>query len=353
MTKNSTDNQLPDFLDKLEKTSEEAQKIPEVFAGNSIEVEPEEIVNLRPKFEQLINETELKSLSILRGALRIFRENFNVFTKANLFLTVGFMLLLFAVFMLFGGNVYAYATQLFNKIPLLGSLGLKSALPVLLILIFWIFFVWMRATYLAIVGNYFCPNEEFQPIRFGFFNIVSFILIECLQIIMFLIGIFLIVMSPVFGAKYFLALPVKTSQNDGAVNSMFESREYVRGHLKSTLRAMFFISTLSILFIGFFAVISAYFVTSNLVFWSLNFFLLIFFLLPLHTCYRFLLYKKLQNLTGALKFQTSFGERMWFIFSRLAFLGLVVVNIFLIVTGGFGDALDKIIFLASQKFSNF
>jgi hypothetical protein len=65
--------------------------------------------------------------------------------------------------------------------------------------------------------------------------------------------------------------------------------------------------------------------------------------LPLHTCYRVLLYKKFQQLSSAPKVEIELGDRILFATSRLIFLSLGMVIIFLVVDGSFLDEFNKII----------
>ncbi len=341
MTASPADSQESDFIKSLEKSLgapvENSQNIVS-FAGNSAEIFGDRDLE-KSDFEKLISSCELRGMPLLRGAAQIFRKEFFSFLRVNFVVTVSFLLSLFATLLWCGSTIQSYSSKFLNHLPFLNYFGLSNALSLTILLLFWIFFSHLRSAYLAVVSNYFCPSEHFKPLRFGLKKIFSFILIEFMQIVMFLMGLILVFLAPFFGTKYFLSLPVMMNQNEGAVNSMFDSKEYTRGQMAATMRCMFFISIFTISVITSCLLITNLFINNNLIFWAVNFLLFSFLFLPLHSCYRFLIYKKLQHLTGEMKFKIEFGEKLWFVASRLAFLLLLSINIFLAAIGAFDDEL--------------
>ncbi|OFW80000.1 MAG: hypothetical protein A2887_06775 [Alphaproteobacteria bacterium RIFCSPLOWO2_01_FULL_40_26] len=308
------------------------------FAGNYAEVKEDERLE-KSDFEKMALTIELDGKSLLRGAMAIFRKEFFAFVRVNIVITICFLSALFAVLLKWGFLIHDSSAVIFKNIFFLQYFGVRSILIFAVFLLFWIFFSWLRASYLAVAANYFCADESFKPMRFGLKKLISFILVELLQLVMIGIGFMLAVFAPYFGAKYFVALPTMVAQNDGAISSMFESREYSRGQIKKLIYCASFIAALILCDMALSAFVISFFIDNVLIFWALNFFLFSFFFLPLHSCYRFLVYEKLRHLTGELKFQISFGEKLWFILSRLAVLALLVVNIFLIHSGAFFEVI--------------
>lgn len=339
MSKNS-DNNLENFVDHLnEKT---ISKPDPSFEGNSIE----ESQNLSHA-QILLN--ELNDHSTLTGSIIILRQNFLTFAKVNLALTVAFLAFSFALIFFYGDLIYNYSTTALAYLPFLKTINITNILHVILAILFFLFFTWMRSSYLTIISNYICGDESLGAFRFGLIKILSFILAEVMQLVMFIIGAFMLVLSPFFGAKYYLTLPIIYSQNDGAINSMFESREYSHGQMLYTLRHMFAITFFTTALIVIFYFITTHFIQNQLILLSLNFLIFSFLILPFHACYRFFLYKKLQNITGEMRFETNLKEKIWFVFSRVTFLLLLVINIYLIANGSLGDSFDKVMFLISSS----
>lgn len=361
MTKNSPDLPnlpnllIPDFTKDPKSQSGEQVKVSQdsvSFSGNSVEI-TENSKLAKSDFEQLINSGTLGGPSLLRGALIVFRKEFLAFLRVYFFVSCGFLLVLFPSLLQWGDAIHKSSYKFFNNMHFLQAIGLNSILPLAVLLLFWIFFSWLRAAYLSIASNYFAFDEHFKPLRFGLTKLLSFILIECLQIVMFLIGIALfVIMLPVFIARYSLSHAVMINQNDEAIDSMFESKDYVRRHFWPVLLSNLFITFLIIILLVGSLLLTNLFIENEWIFWSLNFFFFSFLLLPIHGCYRLLLYKRLQK-EGELKLKTRALEKIWFVLLRIVFLALLVVNIFLVATGAFGDTLDKIILYAVKLYGGF
>lgn len=93
-----------------------------------------------------------------------------------------------------------------------------------------------------------------------------------------------------------------------------------------------FITAFTLALVGFCITISDLGLQNHSTIILLNFLLFTFLFLPLHTCYRVLLYKKFQQFSSAPKVEIELRDRIWFTTSRLIFLGLATVIIFLIAT---------------------
>ena len=196
---------------------------------------------------------------------------------------------------------------------------------------------------MVIISNYLQQDYSKGTFSFGLSKILSFILAEIMQIVMFIIGLIMIILSPLFGAKYYLTLPIIYNQNDSAINAMFESKEYCRGQIAFVMKHMFLITFVSIALLAISYFVTQNFISNNVILISLNFLIFSLVILPFNSCYRFFIYKKLQNVTGEMKFGISASQKIWFMLSRIGFLSLLVFNIFLIVNGSFGNAIEKVI----------
>lgn len=343
MTQNSSNNQVPDFITKLENSLD----LPINAIRDSGKPIAENVPAERPGFQKLILSSKLGGRSILKGALHIFRKNFLAFVKVNLILTASFWAVLFLLILQGKEKIENYIIPISN---FLHSAGFKSIWPIIYFLLFWLFFSLLRSSYLAIVGNYVRTNENFKPISLGLTKLTSFILIELMQVVMFLIGTILLLVWPIFATRYFVALPAMINQSDGAVNSLFESEKYVKKEFFRVFCCVIFITFLTILIVTIFALLSHYFISNKVVFWSFNFFMVSFVLLPIHACYRFLLYEKICQVAGEIQITANVGEKIWFTNSRIVFLALAVINIFLIATGTFGSAVDKILLMIGNTY---
>lgn len=340
MTKNSQDN-LQKFVDNLEneKITPNNQTTQNNLSQNQ---EKPEIIT--KKQDQILLE-ELKSHNELGATLIIWRNNFTSFIATNLTLAIAFLGLSFALIFYFGDIINSYSNLVLSKLPFLKILNISNILHLSLGIVFWLFFTYLRSCYLVIISNYLQQNYSKGNFSFGLSKILSFILAEIMQIVMFIIGIFMIILSPLFGAKYYLTLPIIYNQNDSAINAMFESKEYCRYRLFFIMKHMFLITfvTIALVAIGYF--ITQSFISNNLTLISLNLLIFTLVILPFNSCYRFFIYKKTQDMTGEMRFRIGAVEKTCFVLLRIGFLGLLVLNIFLITNGSFGSAVDKVIML--------
>ena len=284
----------------------------------------------RPDFESLLEVCELKKDLLFRGSTKIFSAEFLSFVKNGGAIILIFLPLFFLIHF-YKSSLAGYQSQAY-------------------LLMTWIFFCCLRANYLAIISNYFSYNRPLNPLKYCFKKLVSFILIEVLQIVILLLGVIVIPLFPFLGAKYSLALPAMISQNEKAVNSLFESREYVRGQTLKVINLIFYSNFTLIFATIFLIVLLSYLIKSLIIFWALIFLIFSFVILPMQAAYRFLLYKKLQKITGEFKFEADLREKIYFVIWRMALLALVVAGVWAVVNSGFGEvALDKAI-LFFQKF---
>jgi hypothetical protein len=325
--KNSSENQAPDFISNLEQLLEKPLIVDENLAQNSYET-----VKIKPESEKLLDETSLKASSILRGATKILSKNSLIFVKVNTVLSAIFLVILFLL-IFFEANINKY----FNAVLILQKIGALNILPIIEIIIFLIFFIWLRSSYLEIVNNYFRNEDGLKPLRSGFKKIYKFAMIEVLQLASLLLGF-----------RYFIALPSMSEKNKNATSAMLESREYASENPGAMILCSFFIAIFTLALVGSCIEISNLVLQNRLTIILLNFFLLTFLFLPIHTCYRVLLYKKFQQLSSAPKVEIEWGDRIWFTISRLIFLSLVTIIIFLVVNGSFLNVFEKIITLLSS-----
>ena len=299
-------------------------------------------------FEKLIDSRKLDAFSLLRSAATIVHRKFFSFLRVNLSLTVGFLLILLAMFLQWGLKIPGISYDLVQHLTFMQIIGLDSIFPLVLLLFFWIFFSYLRSSYLAVASNYFTHNNSFNPLSAGFRKTLSFMLVEALQIVVFLIGVLSVMLLPAFSTRYFLASSAMINKNQGGINAMLESKEYSKDKMIMMLGFMFFITIFTAATVMACLLITNLFIDSKLIFWATNFFLFTFLFLPLHSSYRLLLYKKMRHSYGEFKINITFAEKLWFTLSRLIVLGLLVLNIFLIATGAFGDVLDRLVFSAQQ-----
>lgn len=333
----------PDFVKNIEEALSSpihnSQDIASL-AGNSLEMSNDGVE--KPDSEKLIEKCELNGWSLLRGAAKIFGQNFYQFLKTNLILSG----------ILFGIMTFLpikFSVDIFSD-P--SFLTLHNPIWISNLLIFWIVFIWLRCAYLTIASNYFSV-ENSNPLLFGFKKILSFALIELLQMLLLLIGLIILPLLPVFVGKYFLSKAVMINQDGRAINAMFESREYVRKQIKMVIAPIFFIGFFTVAAIGSCFLISNFLIENISIFWVTNFFLISLVFLPLHGCYRMLIYKKLEHFTGEFRFEISLSRKIWFVSSRLVFLGLLVANLFLIVNGAFSEAVAKASTLIGEIYEKF
>jgi len=320
--KNSSENQKLDFISNLEQALEKPLIIDESLAQNSYET-----VKIKPESEKILDETRLKATSILRGATKILGKNSLAFLKINTVLSVIFLVILFSL-TFFEAKINKY----FNSTLILQKIGVLNILPIIEIIIFLIFFIWLRSSYLEIVNNYFRNEDGLKPLKSGFKKIHKFAMVEVLQLSSLLLGF-----------RYFVALPSISAKNKNATSAMLESREYASENPSAMILCSFFITVFILALVVSCIEISELGLQNRLTIILLNFLLFTFLFLPLHTCYRVLLYKKFQQLSSAPKVEIELGDRILFATSRLIFLSLGMVIIFLVVDGSFLDEFNKII----------
>ena len=325
--KNSSQNQTPDFILNLEQSLEKPLFVDQSLAQNSYET-----VKLKPESEKLLDETKLKSTSILRGATKILSKNSLTFLKVSTVLSVIFLVILFSL-IFFEAKINEYL----NAVLILQNIGVLNILPIIKIIIFLIFFIWLRASYLEIANNYFRNEDGLNPLKSGFKKIYKFAMVEVLQLASLLLGF-----------RYFIALPSISAKNKNATSAMLESREYASENPSAMILCSFFITVFTLILVGFFIKISDSVLQNRSIIILLNFLLFTFLFLPLHTCYRVLLYKKFEQLSSAPKVEIELAIRIWFTSSRLIFLSLATVIIFLVVNGSFLNSLEKIITFLSH-----
>jgi hypothetical protein len=325
--KNSSENQTPDFIFNLEQALEKPLIVDESLAQNSYET-----VKLKSESEKILDETKLKATSILRGATKILSKNSLTFLKVNTVLSVIFLVILFSL-IFFEAKINKY----FNAVLILQNIGVLNILPIIEIIIFLIFFIWLRSSYLEIVNNYFRNEDGLKPLKSGFKKIYKFAMVEVLQLASLLLGF-----------RYFVALSSLSAKNKNATSAMLESREYASENPSAMILCSLFITVFTLVLVGSCIKISDLGLQKRLTIILLNFLLFTFLFLPLHTCYRVLLYKKFEQLSSAPKVQIPWGNRIWFTGSRLIFLSLATVIIFLVINGSFLNEFDKIIAFLSH-----
>jgi hypothetical protein len=308
---NSSNNQKPDFIFNLEQALEKPLLFDDSLAQNSYET-----VKIKLESEKILDETKLKATSILRGATKILSKNSLIFLKVNTVLSAIFLVILFSL-IFFEAKINEY----FNSVSILQKIGVLNILPIIEIIIFLIFFIWLRSSYLEIVNNYFRNEDGLKPLKSGFKKIYKFAMVEVLQLASLLLGF-----------RYFVALPSLSAKNKNATSAMLESREYASENPSAMILCSLFITAFTLALVGFCITISDLGLQNHSIIILLNFLLFTFLFLPLHTCYRVLLYKKFQQFSSAPKVEIEWGDRIWFTTSRLIFLGLATVIIFLIAT---------------------
>jgi hypothetical protein len=277
--------------------------------AKEIERHPE-LANIkdRANFENLLTICEMEKNSILYGATEIFFYNFKSFflnglAVLGLFFATTFLLSNFET------SLGTYATAVYG-------------------VTMWIFFCYLRVVFLTIVANYFLLKGSPKPMLYGLYKLTGFMLVEVLQIIIFLFDAALIVLIP-YSCRNSLALPILVAQNETAINSLLTSHEYVRGNLRKNFFLVLFgnFSTFSafvLLIIG-----GSFLIKNTLIFWSAVLAVASFTTLPVQVSYRFLLYKKLQKISGGqINVSITLFEKIKFIFWRifsLAFLATILV----------------------------
>lgn len=277
--------------------------------AKEIEKRPE-LANIkdRANFENLLTMCELEKNSLLRGATEIFFQNFKSFSLNAL----AVLSLFFATIFLIGRFEYkftAYATAAYA-------------------LTFWIFFCYLRAVFLTIAQNYFSLEEPLNPLLYGLCKLSGFILIEILQLMIFIFNAACIVLIPCFYG-HSLALPILVAQDDTAINALLTSREYVRGNLRKNFTLVSSGNFTAFSAVVFLIVVGSFVIKDTLIFWSVILVTSSLTALPIHSSYRFLLYKKMQKISGGqISIDITFFEKIKFIFWRIFSLILLAAIIF-------------------------
>ncbi|MBU6140186.1 MAG: hypothetical protein KGP29_01330 [Proteobacteria bacterium] len=331
MTKNSSDSALESFLSKLEEPKPEEIKIENSsqrknekisFAGNVVEIAREEIgrnSKLPNSTAEHFDDVGIKNLFLLRKASQIFSENFFTFCRVNFVITSIFLLSIFAL-------IFWQSSLVPNLNFILQNHQKDYDLIAISILISWIFFSWLRASYSDISSNYFEDKNSYSPIFFGAKKLFSFLVLEMMQIVLLLIGFLLLFLAPFFGARYFLSLPVMIENDNDSISSMLISAKLSELWMIKVMSSMIFISFFVISSVFFLYFYLSELISDRLILLSLIFFIFSFFLLPIHSCFRFVLYKKLQSLTKVDTSEEFSTERkMFFVISRFTFL-LVITS---------------------------
>ncbi len=289
----------------------------------------------------LLESCEYEALPILQGALRMYFSKLFSFLTTSLFLVIGFLLIAFALVYNYGEvDLMSFFEFTKNK-KLFSNLSLDSKQAIGLVVLFWIFFSWLRMSYLVAANGFFGKTN---PIVTGFSKVISFILIDLMRFIILLLGTIILPMLPFIVVKYYISSAVLSMQNEGAINSMLESGEYVEGRMMATIRCSMFITILTLIGILSTYVISDFFIKDNLIFWSVNLLFFIFIFLPINACYRVLVFRKLQFLDGELRVQETTFEKFWFVFFRIFLLASAVAMLFVVINGQLDGFLANILF---------
>ena len=333
MTKNSpnnSDQELAAFVaeissikpkDQLKETLVDGDKGQISFDGNKVEFLADEALSpKRSRGPSTLDDYNLSDKNIFKEGLIVFGQNFTTFLRVNLTTTLIFLILTFGL--LFWKK--SIIPDL--RAALVDPLG-DGSLLLMIALCFWIFFSYLRAAYLTVCSNYFGDNERRSPIFYGFGKIFSFMVLEVMQIFMIIIGAMMIFLAPFYGTRYFLSAPIMIEDDEDVVGSMIRSAQVVQLWILASVRCAFFITFSSVLIIASSYLIITSLVSDKLIAYSAIFFLFSFFLLPIHSCFRFTLYKKLHTLVkNHLIDEVSTKQKISFLVSRLAlFLVLFAV----------------------------
>jgi hypothetical protein len=337
MTKNSSDSNLESFIAGLESTKAE-EKPKETFtkdgdelsfAGNTVELIEEKIPARAESIKQEDEDEDYdtKGSAIFKKSLNIFGHNFLQFCLTNLIITVVFLLAIFGIFFWQTSSIPTIKSAILDPIH-------QGKILIEIFLISWIYLSLLRGSYLTICSNYFGDTDYHSPILFSLKKLFSFITLEIMKLVMMVIGAILVFLAPFYGARYFLASPLLIEENEDAIAPMLKSSQIVQSWMMPVFNCMIFINFFLALVLA-----SAYFglkefVKNDLILYSSIFFTFSFFLLPIHACFRFALYKKLQRFTQNQKFEPiSKKRKIFFVFSRLFMLIIVSLVAFLLIVG--------------------
>lgn len=296
-----------------------------------------------------VDSVKLEGMSILKGASQIYSKNFFKFLLVNLTLTISFLVILFFFVSNYSDLIVDSVVGIVRDLYIHKSIGYGSIASLMIILLFWIFFSWLRASYLAIANDYFEKTKVFSV---GLLKLVSFMMVELVRLIIFLVGIILLPLLPFLVTRYYISSAVLVAQNEGGINSMLESKEYIEGRIRTTLSCVFVINIFILATIISCGLITNLLISQSLIFWSLNIFLFNFIFLPLHSCARFLLFKKLQQLDGELRVKISFFKRFLFIFIRLLLIAIFCYATYYFLGDKISLAFDEALWKLLQYMAN-
>lgn len=329
MDKKSSDLNLELFVSTLNDSKSEvtAKKSEQesAFARNITEMPSRR--NKSATRIQYFDDLSTKSLSLLRAAIDIFAHNFFTFFLVNFVISSVF---LFALF----GLLYFLKSSVPDIHSVLQNPKRDGALFASAILLFWIFFSWLRASYLTISSNYFTDTRRHLLLIFGVKKLFSFLVLEIMQIVIITIGALFVFLAPFYGARYFLASPIMIEEDEDAIGSMLLSAKHVGYWMLLTIRCMTFSWFVAIGIILILYSSLSTLVSDQLILLSLIFFIFSFFVLPIHSCFRFALHKKLQSLTGGYQIEMiATGKKLVFALSHIILLAVLLFVIWLFVVG--------------------
>lgn len=289
----------------------------------------------------LLETMELEALPVLKGALTIYFSKIFSFAITSLIIVALFLAITFGMIYGYGDFEGFSAEGVLNILRQQNYTQFEGKQSLLVIPIAWIFFSWLRTSYLVAANGYFEPSK---PLLSSLDKIISFMLIELMSLVILVLGLVIFPILPFIVTKYYISSAVLAAQNEGGINSMLESGEYVEGRMVKTISCSFFINVfIAALMLSIF-IVSDFFIKDNLIFWSLNILLFIFIFLPIHACYRFLIFKKLQFLDGELRVEESALQKFWFVFLRLFLFGSAVAVIILTANGKMSGFVSEFIF---------
>lgn len=335
MTKNSSESNLESFIADLE--SKKAEEKPKEtftkdsdelsFAGNAIELIEEKIPTKAELIDQEDEDCETKATKILKKSLSIFSHNFSRFCLSNLLITVIFLLAIFGILFWQTSSIPTLKSAILSPLK-------EGKILVEIFLISWIYASLIRCSYLTICSNFFGNTNYRLPIFFSLKKLFSFITLEIMQMLMIAIGAIFVFLAPFFGARYFLSSPLLIDEDEDSISSMLKSSQIVQSQMMPVFNCMilinfFLVAILALIYFGLKELIK-----NDLILYTLILFTFSFFLLPIHTCFRFLLYKRIQKFTKDQVFETiSTKRKISFIFSRLLLMIVLSFVAFALMLG--------------------
>ncbi len=324
MTK--TDNSdLESFIKNLEEQTAkvaqgEAQKteVPSNFAGNSIELDSalkhqEAEVFIASKKVNQFDDLDFSIASFFKTSVSFYKAKFFSFVVANTVVIAIFLALSAGILALKKYSLSSFLAALdkpWEDLNLLTSISLM----------FVVFFSIQRLLFLTILSNNFEDFEQKSPITYSFKKLFSFIATELMQIALILVGAILVVLAPFFAARYFLAPAILVEEDLDAVESLIKSSKRAELWMIQTMRSMLFVNFVSVSFVAtIFFGLSAI-LNNQIIACSLTFLIFSLFVLPLHSCFKFIMHKKLQKFDEA---EISKSEKIKFISARMIIFAAV------------------------------